>query len=188
MSDPTAVTQPEKLPVVKAKPKQKRRKPRSTAPGDQKGSRDAKRIAATILEVFAGARTPTEAAEVLGVSANRYYQLEARALQGMIEACEPRPKGKVVSPEKQLARLRREVDKLQGESARYQALARASQRTIGIAPPKPPRKKKGGRRKCRRKPTVRALTVAKSLAPTGEQTTSGPETPVATPSTMRVGG
>jgi len=38
----------------------------------------------------AGARTPTEAAQALGLSLPRYYLLEERALQGMLVACEPR--------------------------------------------------------------------------------------------------
>lgn len=156
----------DKKPEAKKPAKPKRRKPRSTAPDSQQGSRGAKRTAAAVLEVLAGARTPTEAAEVLGVSANRYYQLETRAIHGLLEACEPRPKGKVVSPEKQLANLSREADKLRNEAARFQALARASQRTVGIAPPKPTRSKKGGKRKRRRKPTVRALKVAKALLET----------------------
>lgn len=170
------------LPVGDGQAKPKRRKPtavgkpRSTAPGGQKGSHGAKRTAAAILEVLAGARSPTEAAEALGVSANRYYQLEARAIQGLIGACEPRSKGKVVSPEKQLVKLRHEADKLRNEAARFQALARASQKTIGLAAPKPTTSKKGGKRRRRRKPVVRALTVAKALSPTAEAVTSPPET------------
>ena len=157
--------------------KPKRRKPKATAPDSQKGSYDAKRTAAAILEVLAGARSPTEAGEALGVSANRYYQLEARAIQGLIGACEPRSKGKVVSPQKQLVKLRHEADKLRNEAARFQALARASQKTIGLAAPKPTTSKKGGKRRRRRKPVVRALTVAKALSPAAEAVTPPPETP-----------
>ena len=172
-------------PHRQAKPK--RRKPKSYAPGSQKGSQQARRTAAAILEVLAGARTPTEAAEAMGVSANRYYQLEARAIQGLLEACEPRPKGKVVSPENQLAKLRREADKLRNEAARFQALARASQKTVGLAAPKPARSKKGGKTKRRRKPTVRALMMAKALSSTTEPVAPSPEAPVAaSPPTVAV--
>lgn len=147
------------------KPPRKRRVSRwkSTTPGSQKGSREAKRTAAAILEVLAGVRTPTDAAEVVGVSSQRYYMLESRALQGLVGACERRPAGPHASPERELARLRREVDKLRSESARYQALARATQRTVGIAPPKPPKKGKDGKKRRRRKPVVRALKVAEAL-------------------------
>lgn len=178
-TEAAATMQADKKDQAKKPAKPKRRKPRSTDPGSQKGSRDAKRTAAAVLEVLAGARTPTGAAEALGVSANRYYQLEARAIQGLIEACEPRPKGKVVSPEKQLAKLRHEADKLRNEAARFQALARASQKAVGLAAPKPARSKKGGKTKRRRKPTVRALTIAKALSPAAEAVTPPPEAPVA---------
>jgi hypothetical protein len=159
------------------KPKQRRR--RSTATAGQKGSHEARRTAAAVLEVLAGARTPTEAAGALGVSTNRYYQLEARAIQGLTGACEPRPKGKVASPEKELARLRRETDKLRNEVARFQALARASQKAAGLAAPKPSRSKKGGnppaggKKKRRRKPVVRALKMAKALSGTDGQSAAG---------------
>jgi hypothetical protein len=46
-----------------------------------------------ILEVLAGMRTPTEAATVVGLSVPRYYLWEQRALEGLVRACEPRPKG-----------------------------------------------------------------------------------------------
>src|SRR5262249_22422485 len=71
-------------------------------------SRDAKRLAAAILEVLAGARTPAQAAAALGVSLPRYYHLESRALHGLLAACEPKPKGRVRRPENELAALRRQ--------------------------------------------------------------------------------
>jgi hypothetical protein len=40
----------------------------------QDNGRDAQRQAAVILEVLAGARTPTQAAAALNVSVPRYYQ------------------------------------------------------------------------------------------------------------------
>ncbi|QVL31033.1 hypothetical protein KIH39_19585 [Telmatocola sphagniphila] len=51
----------------------------------------AKRLASVILEVLAGARTPTDAATAVGISLPNYYQVETRALQGLLKACEPRP-------------------------------------------------------------------------------------------------
>jgi hypothetical protein len=155
---------PQTAAETKDKPKPRRRRPRTTAPAGHRGSDGARRAAAAVLEVLAGARTPTEAAEALGVSANRYYQLEARALRGLVEACEPRPRGPGVAPEKELAKLHRETDRLRVEAARYQALARASQKTVGLQPPKPSRPQKGGGKKRGRKPSVRALKVARALA------------------------
>jgi hypothetical protein len=59
----------------------------------QEHSREAQRWAAVILEVLAGVRTPAQAAEALSVSLPRYYQLETRALRGLVASCEARPKG-----------------------------------------------------------------------------------------------
>src|ERR1700728_2859145 len=50
-------------------------------------SAEAKRIAAAVLEVLAGTRGPCEAASVLGISLARYYQLETRALAGLVAGC-----------------------------------------------------------------------------------------------------
>ena len=55
---------------------------------------EAKRLCAIILEVLGGVRTPSDAACALGVSAPRYYALEARALSGMLKACQRRAKGR----------------------------------------------------------------------------------------------
>src|SRR5207248_1760535 len=66
-------------------------------------SREARRLAAAILEVLAGARTPTQAAQALGLSLVRYYQVESRAMHGLVAACEARPKGKVRSVDSELA-------------------------------------------------------------------------------------
>ena len=52
---------------------------------------EAQRLAATILEVLAGVSTPTQAAETLSISLPRYYQLEARALEGLVAALTPVP-------------------------------------------------------------------------------------------------
>ena len=101
-------------------------------------SAQAKRVTAAILEVLAGARTPLQAAEALGLSATRYYLLEVRALHGMLAACEPQTIGRGPSPESALAALRRECEQLRRECLRQQALVRAAQRSIGLAPPAPP--------------------------------------------------
>src|SRR5271155_5570175 len=93
---------------------------------------EAKRLAAAILEVLAGARTPTEAATALSMSVPRYYQVEARALKGLLAACEPRAKGRVRSAEGELATLRQENQRLQRDIMRHQALTRAAQRAVGL--------------------------------------------------------
>jgi hypothetical protein len=120
---------------------------------------EAKAIAAAILDVLAGGRTPQQAAESLGISQPRYYALEARALDGLVKSCEPRPKGRVREPRKEVEGLRREVERLKRELDRRQALIRAAHRTVGLAPPPP----KIDQRRRKRRPVVRALKAAAVL-------------------------
>jgi hypothetical protein len=141
-------------------------------------SREAQRLAAAILEVLAGARTPGQAAEALGVSLPRYFQLETRAMQGLVESCQARPRGPGHSAERELAALRRRYERLERELARQQTLVRLAQRTIGLAPPKEEARAKGtaaatkgGSRssKRRRRPVVRALRAAEQLQRQSEE-------------------
>lgn len=168
-----------------ARPKRTRRK--SVAPGRQPGSPKAKRIAALVLEVLAGERRPSEAAEELGVSRVRYYFLESRAMAGLIAACEAQPAGPRADPDRQVARLTRELDRLRHTAARYQALSRAAHRALGIVPPKPAaQQKKGseGKRRRRRRPTVRALKAAREMRRTVASAQPVPAQPTAVQSAL----
>jgi hypothetical protein len=149
------------------------KKPRR-APCPQPGSGQANKLALMILDVLAGVRLPSEAAQQVGISLPRYYHLEQRVLDAIVRACEPRPRGKVRSPQRQVEELKRQIHRLEQQCARQQALVRAAQRTIGLAPPaKPavrsktgggdPKKPDGAKRKRQRRPTVRALKAAKML-------------------------
>jgi hypothetical protein len=144
------------------RPKQPAREPQS--------SREARQLAAVILDVLAGSRTPQQAADALSLSLPRYYQLEDRALAGLIGACEPRPRGRQVEATAELARANKEVERLTRALSRSQALVRLTQRTVGVPAPTP---EKAGSRKRKRKPVVRALRRANELradeptAPTG---------------------
>jgi hypothetical protein len=156
MSDPDHVARP-------ARPRKAPKKPH----GVQGGSSEANRFAVVILEVLAGGRSPGEAAKVLGVTPPRYYQLETRALEGMVAALEPRPMGKQPSLERRIAQLEKALGESRRESLRQQALVRAAQRSLGIKPPpevdgKQADKDGAGRKK--RRPTVRALKAARTLA------------------------
>jgi hypothetical protein len=122
---------------------------------------EAKRLAAAILEVLAGARTPTEAATAVGLSVPRYYQVEAQALRGLLEACEPKPRGRVRTVETEMKTLVKENQRLQRELTRHQSLARAAQRAVGLAPPTAVINKAG--KKPRRRRVARALSVADRL-------------------------
>lgn len=129
-------------------------------------SRESIRSVAAILQVLGGVLTPEQAAGVLGISPPRYYALEKKALEGMAQACEPKAPGRRPSPEREVERLRREKQCLERDCARHQALARSAQRALGlVAKPDPARKDKdvGGKRRRKRRPSARALRVARAL-------------------------
>lgn len=141
-------------------------KPKPTGPKTLTGSREAKRITAVLLEVLCGERGPMEGCEVLEISLSRYYILETRALQGMIMALEPRPKGRQQRPEDAMAELKRERKRLTQELARSQSLLRASQRSMGLPSSKPARRgklAKAGTGKRRRRRIVRARKAIEVL-------------------------
>jgi len=154
-------TTPEK-PVPKKSPGPK-------GPSIAKCTSDAKRVAAAILEVMGGLRLPSDAATALSISLPRYYQLETRAINGLIRACEPKPKGRVRSAESELASALKQIASLKHECSRQQALVRLAQRSVGLTTPQPPKPGPKGQRK-RRQPTVRALKVLEVLKsqPSGE--------------------
>ena len=137
------------------------RRPRNSGPLAPDASKEAKRLAAVILEVLAGVRQPPQAAEVLQLSLPRYYQVELRALRGLLTACEPRPRGRRPEAARELTALRQQNARLQRELARQQALLRLAQRAVGVAPAAPP--PKASRKKKRRQRQARALTVAARL-------------------------
>ena len=124
------------------------------------GSAGAKRLAAVILEVLSGLRGPREGSAAMGVSLNRYYQLESRALGGLIDALEPRPKGRRTTPQDQIVALEREKRRLEQEVGRHQALVRAAHRSLGV--PALPTAKKGSR--------LRGKSTDKTKAPRRRRT------------------
>ena len=148
-------------------PTAKPRKAEKKSHGMQGGSAEASRFAVVILEVLAGERTPADAAKATDVTLPRYYQLETRALEGLVAALEPRPKGKQPSSQGQITRLEKALAASRRECLRQQALVRAAQRSLGIKPPsvmdgKQANKDHAGHKK--RRPAVRALKAARMLA------------------------
>lgn len=138
---------------------------------------EAQRVAAAILEVLAGLRTPAQAAEALGMSQPRYFQLETRAMQALVASCLPRPRGARPSAQRELAALKRQHERLQRELSRQQTLLRLAQRTIGLAPPKAAADRVGGKdkgKKRRRRPVVRALRAAEVLRHRSQEASSPP--------------
>lgn len=125
--------------------------------------------AAAILEVLAGERTPQQAAAALSMSLPNFYIVERKALNGLVRACEPQPKGPPApGPERKLEALESELARCKRECQRQEALVRATQRAVGL-PAQPasatqkakPGDKNGTRR--RRRPVVRALRHARTI-------------------------
>jgi hypothetical protein len=144
--------------------------------------REARRKAAAILEVLAGARKPSDAAQALGITPMRYYLLEMRAIQGLVKACEPLKLGPKVSPEREAEHLQKQVVTLERECARYAALARVAQRAVNLSPPPASKKPVAGKKVRRHKPPVRAVKLLARLkaslqecAPVGAPEVSAPQ-------------
>ncbi len=131
-------------------------------------SESARERGAVVLEVLAGTLTPNEAAESLGINPPAYYNLESKGLQGLVRACESRPKGPGVNYRKQIRELEEENRKLEREARRYQSLTRAAQKAIGVmqteealGSPQRPISSKGPKKRSQK--TVRAQRAADRL-------------------------
>jgi hypothetical protein len=122
---------------------------------------ETRRRAAAILEVLGGALSPAEAAAALAISLPRYYLLEARALEGLVAACEPRTRGRAGAAGRNLQALLRENNRLKQDLFRTQALARAVQRAAGVQAGQDSQE----RPRKRRKPRARALKAARQISP-----------------------
>jgi hypothetical protein len=96
------------------------------------GSQRARTAVAAILEAFSGEIGVSEAAELLGVSLSRYYQLESRALAAMLQAMEPRKRGLQKTPAREIQALRAQKRALEQELRRHQSLLRAANRSLGL--------------------------------------------------------
>lgn len=141
---------------------------KKNSPTPLPGSRKARQYAAAILSVLAGESSTAQASGMMKVSLPRYYQLENRALLGMVQALEPRPRGRVKTPEAELAALLKENRRLRGELTRAQALVRAAHRSLGL---RSPAKKDGAAKKTTRRHNRARKAVARLVRPgeDGEQ-------------------
>jgi hypothetical protein len=141
-----------------------------------RGSDAARRLAALLLEAWSGVRSTQSASEAMGVALTRFYQLEARALQRIVEAMEPRPRGRQRTAASEITKLKAEKQRLVRDAERYQSLYRTAQRALGIAVAKPPEKANnpalGGRRK--RGPRRRARGQAVAAVLLGNAAAVGP--------------
>jgi hypothetical protein len=123
---------------------------------------EARRHAACVLEVLAGLRTPEQAAEALSVSLPTYYNLESRALRGLIHGCTPVPPGRTMVLLKQVRGLEVKCAGLEKQLGRYQALLRNAQRGL-LPPPTDVKAKPGGGGRRKHRPVVRALRTIEVL-------------------------
>jgi len=142
---------------------------RKTGPSTLKGSRRARQVAVAVLGALSGETGVTEAAELIGVSLSRYYQLETRALEGLLQAVEPRGKGPQMTPEREIKALEAEKKALEKELRRHQTLLRAAHRTVGLGG----RRKGGGSstKRGRTKRGCRGKTVRRTLQKTAPEET-----------------
>lgn len=146
-----------------------------------KGSTEAKKKASLILETLSGLRSTADASAALGVTLARYYQLESRALQGLVDALEARAPGGQASPEVEARKLQQERDRLERELRRAQALVRVAQRAVGLPPPQPVRDPPAGegKRRGRRRVEVRTKRALARFRPS-ETTADATDAPTTT--------
>jgi hypothetical protein len=163
-------------------------KSRASGPRVPEASREAKRIAACILEVLAGASSPTAAADALDVSLPRYYLLEQRAVAALVSACEPRS-GRTVAPHREVDMIRKQLERAERNATRFQTLLRVAQRTIGLAPATNQNSAKAkGKLKRVRRPTARALVAARNLRSEEDNATPiASPAPTVSPTNDRIG-
>jgi hypothetical protein len=85
-----------------------------------------------VLEVLAGVRSPEEAAAALALPLASYFQLEERALRGLVAGCGPQPRGRAPDTLRALEESKRRIGELEREVQRHQALLRGAQRSAGL--------------------------------------------------------
>lgn len=128
---------------------------------------EARRKAAAVLEVLAGLRSADQAARSLDVSLLTYFNLETRALRGLLFACTPHPPGRRQATDKKLRDAEARIEELSRQVQRHQALLRVAQSGLGLTSPTTTSAKdvaatSTGKRR-RHQPAVRATRVIRLL-------------------------
>lgn len=155
-----------------------------TGPKTLRGSEKARKSVAVVLEVLTGIRGPQDGADALGITLSRYYAIETRGLQGMLAALEPRPRGRVLTPAREIERLRQDNARLDREVERGRAVLRALERTVGVTKSLPSTRTKrstivgkhGKTKRMRRRTVVRAERAIAALRDTSDPSSRTPET------------
>lgn len=159
-----------------------RQRQQPMGPKAVRGSDAARRQAALLLEVWSGVRTTQAASDAMGVAITRFYQLEARALQMIVAAMEPRPRGRQRTAESELSKLKAEKQRLLRDVERFQSLYRTAQRSLGVAVVRPAQKpenpllsgkRKRGPRKRARGQVVAAVLLSNASQPAAREVTDG---------------
>lgn len=90
----------------------------------------ARRRCLLVLSVLSGAKPVTEAIAETGMSRGAYYQLEERALDGMLAALGPTPPGRKADPSSEIASLEAKVAKMEAEKRRAERLLLLTQKVV----------------------------------------------------------
>lgn len=154
----------------------KKQRAQPAGPRALTGSDEAKRRATVILEAMCGLRTTQQASDELQIALVRYYVLETRMLQSMIDGLEPRARGRKRDADAEVKQLRSDNKRLEREVMRLQALHRVTQRAVCVKPDRPSKaaKTKDGKpvRKRRARTKSRGERVLAALK--SDQSGAGP--------------
>jgi hypothetical protein len=90
----------------------------------------AQRRCLLILAVLSGVKPVTEAIEETGMSRGSYYQLEEKALDGMLAALGPTPPGRKPDQRAEMAVLEAKVAKMEEEKRRAERLLLLTQKVV----------------------------------------------------------
>ena len=91
----------------------------------------AKKRVWMILQVLSGQMGVSDAAKAAEVSMTRYYQLEQKALKGMLHALSPAASKERGTPVEQLARIRKKNETLAEENSRQKQILRMARKLWG---------------------------------------------------------
>ena len=90
----------------------------------------ARRRCLLILSVLSGMKPVTEAIAETGMSRGSYYQLEEKAIDGMLAALGPTPPGRKPDQSAELAELQAKVEKMEAEKRRAERLLLLTQKVV----------------------------------------------------------
>lgn len=85
-----------------------------------------------ILAASVGETSVTEACRKLGITRQRFYELEDRAVEGFLRALEPKPAGRPRKAEDPAAALVRRIEELERENRRLWLYVKVLRKLAGI--------------------------------------------------------